>query len=264
MEPIYKETCFISAGEANPEQELSLPDLMAKLIDIATTHANSLGIGNPSMTHLKAGWVLSRVTIDMTSYPPVNTQFCISTWIISFNRHFSERAFCISSPEGKIYGYARSIWMVMSTVDRSNVGLSQFHLPSELILGEDVPIDRQAKHGLILPMDSIETNTKGALISTHPTYTYRFKYCDLDSYRHVNTVRYLTLLLNQFSLEEFDKTFVKRLELSFLHEARFGMVTTLLRHDYSDGKSAFLLQEKTGQPLLYARIIRVDREIEKD
>lgn len=257
MESIYKEISFLSAGEANPEQELSLPVLMAKLIDIATTHANSLEIGNPSMSHLKAGWVLSRVTIDMTSYPHVNDEYCISTWIVSFNRHFSERAFCIASPDNKhIYGYARSIWMVMSTVDHSNVGLSHFNLPEEMISGQDVPIERQAKHGLIVSTDVTDNLPKGTLVSTHPIFEYCFKYCDLDSYRHVNTVRYLTLLLNRFSLEEFDKMFVKRLELSFLHEARYGMVTYLLRHDSSADKSAFLLQEESGQPLLYARIMR--------
>lgn len=256
MQATYKETCFLSAGEANPEQELSLPILMAKMIDIATAHANSLGIGNPSMTHLKAGWVLSRVTIDMNCYPKVNDTYCISTWIESFNRHFSERDFCITSPDGKIFGYARSIWMVMSTVERCNVNLDHFSLPVDAIPGNPVPIDRQAKHGLILPMDYSGELPKGALIATHPVFDYSFKYCDLDSYRHVNTVRYVTMLLNRFSLNDFDSFFVKRLELSFLHEARYGMATQLLRCDYSKEKSAFLLKEKDGKPLFYARLIR--------
>ncbi|MDE6793826.1 MAG: hypothetical protein K2J63_00795 [Muribaculaceae bacterium] len=255
MSPIYTETCFLSAGEANPEQELSLPILMAKLIDIATAHANSLGIGNPSMTNLKAGWVLSRVTIEMQSYPRVNDTYCISTWMVSFNRHFSERDFCISSPGGEIYGYARSIWMVMSTIDHSNVGLSHFTLSDELIKGTPAPIERQAKHGLIISSENTSDTPGGTLLATHPVFDYRFQYCDLDSYRHVNTVRYVTLLLNRYSLDTFDTSFVKRLELSFMHEARYGMDTQLLRHDDESGKSSFLLREKEGQPLFYARMM---------
>lgn len=255
MSPIYTETCFLSAGEANPEQELSLPILMAKLIDIATAHANSLGIGNPSMTNLKAGWVLSRVTVEMQSYPHVNDTYCISTWMVSFNRHFSERDFCISSPDGKIYGYARSIWMVMSTIDHSNVGLSHFTLSNELIKGTPAPIESQAKHGLIVSSENANDIPGGAIPATHPVFDYRFKYCDLDSYRHVNTVRYVTLLLNRYSLDTFDTSFVKRLELSFMHEARYGMDTQLLQHDDESGKSSFLLREKEGQPLFYARLM---------
>lgn len=263
MQTIYKETCFISAGEANPQQQLALPILVAKLIDIATAHANSLGIGNPSMTELKAGWVLSRITLEMEAYPKVNEEYTISTWIVSFNRHFSERDFCISSSDGRIYGYARSIWMVMSTVDHSNVGLGHFAMPDYLISGHEAPIARQAKHGLIVP-SAISNNISGAVIvANRPVYEYKFKYCDLDSYRHVNTVRYVTLLLNRFSLGTYDKNFVKRLELSFMHEARFGMSTELLQFEDTElMRSLFLLQEKDGQPLFFARLMFAPHALE--
>ena len=49
MTPEFKQTFFLSAGETNAEQEISLPLLTSKIIDIATAHANSLGIGNPAM-----------------------------------------------------------------------------------------------------------------------------------------------------------------------------------------------------------------------
>ena len=262
MEPIYSETLFLSAGEANAEQEMSLPILVAKLIDIATAHANSLGIGNPSMLDMHAGWVLSRLTIEMECYPKVNDDYIIATWVESFNRHFSERAFSISSPDGKIYGYARSVWMVMDTIDHTNVGLSHLSLPENLISGIKPPISRQAKHTQIIESDDI-SNCAGKLVATSPHFDYRFKYCDLDSYRHVNTVRYVTLLLNRFSLEAFDSTFVKRLELSFLHEAKYGMETRLLRSDSEDEKgelSCFLLHEANDStPLLFARLLRSKR-----
>lgn len=267
MEKIYKETYFLSAGEANPEQEMSLPELVAKLIDIATLHANHLGIGNPSMKDIHAGWVLSRLTIEMQSYPHVNDKYSISTWIESFNRHFSERAFCIMDENGKVLGYARSVWMVMDTLSHTNVGLAHFSLPAELISGEKPPIPRQAKHIPIINNPSSD-ELKGCLPATHLDYDYRFKYCDLDSYRHVNTVRYVILLLNRFSLEEFDKTFVRRLELSFLHEARYNMETSLSRSDSdndNDVMSCFYLRDKSdNSPLLFARLFRANRDLEQN
>lgn len=262
MEPIYTESHFLSAGEANAEKEMALPILVAKLIDIATAHANSLGIGNPSMNDIHAGWVLSRLTIEMEEYPKVNESYEISTWIESFNRHFSERAFSISSSDGNILGYARSIWMVMDTDTHANVGLSHFNLAQELVVGKNPPIQRQAKHTAIIYGEDGE-NLHGALKATCPPFDYRFMYCDLDSYRHVNTVRYVILLLNRFSLEDFDSFYVKRLELSFLHEAKYDMDTKLLRSDssYGDGElSSFLLQKSVDStPLLFARILRCRR-----
>ncbi len=261
MQPIYSETYFLSAGETNAEQEMSLPLLVTKLIDIATAHANSLDIGNPSMAHMNAGWVLSRLTVEMLAYPKVNDTYKISTWVESFNRHFSERAFKIESPDGKVFGYARSIWMVMDTIAHTNVGLSHLSLSEDMIDGTQPPISRQQRHVPIMEDSSDEDKPKGGLTATEPPFIYKFKYCDLDSYRHVNTVRYVVLLLNRFTLEEHDATFVKRLELSFLHEAKYGMVTSLLRSDEPDTLlSSFQLSNNEDHtPLFFARLLRQTR-----
>lgn len=99
-------------------------------------------------------------------------------------------------------------------------------------------------------------------MATHPPFPYTFKYCDLDSYRHVNTVRYVILLMNRYTLEEHDNTFVKRMELSFLREAKYGMQTILLRADAegNPGHSSYLLENAADrQPLLFARVIRRER-----
>ncbi|MCM1139799.1 MAG: thioesterase [Muribaculum sp.] len=261
MEPIYSETFFLSAGETNAEQEMSLPLLVSKFIDIATAHANSLGIGNPSMAHMNAGWVLSRLTVEMDSYPKVNDTYKISTWMESFNRHFSLRVFKVESADGKVFGYARSVWMVMSTVDHSNVGLGHLSMPDSLVDGTKVPIETQQRHVPIVAPDFEGEMPKGALRATEPPVIYRFKYCDLDSYRHVNTVRYVVLLLNRFSLEEHDAAYVNRLELSFLHEAKYGMETCVMRSDASDGLlSSFQISNNSdGTPLFFARLLRKPR-----
>lgn len=261
MEKIYTESFFLSAGEGNAEQEMSLPLLVSKLIDIATAHANSLGIGNPMMSDFNGGWVLSRLTIEMNGYPKVDTSYLISTWVESTNRHFSTRAFKIHDADGCVYGYARSIWLVMDTVNHTNLGLGRINITDDMIDGTEVPIERQLRHVPIVLCKSDESVSKGALAATAPAFDYMFQYCDLDFYRHVNTVRYVNLLLNRYSLEEHDATFIKRLELSFLHEAKYGMETQLLRCDLgSELHSAFQLSDKTdNRALLFARILRCDR-----
>ena len=46
------QTFFLSANDTNAQAEMSLPVLTSKIIDIATAHAKSLGIGNPAMESL--------------------------------------------------------------------------------------------------------------------------------------------------------------------------------------------------------------------
>ena len=111
--------------------------------------------------------------------------------------------------------------------------------------------------------------------------SHTFLYTDLDYYRHVNTVRYVSLLLNQFTLQDFDETMVHRLELAFLHEATYAQTVTIRRHDTlpTDGPSAdgstpeqsgstpeavssFYLTDTTDAiPILFARIARTVRPL---
>ena len=83
MKTEYSQKFLVSANEANPEGELAVHILVSDIIVVATKAALELGIGNPTMAHLNAGWVLSRLTIEMKSYPKVNTHYKIITWVLT-------------------------------------------------------------------------------------------------------------------------------------------------------------------------------------
>lgn len=255
MEGTFERKFFISANESNPEGELAVNILTGHLIEVATAHANSLGIGNPDMAGMNAGWVLSRLTVEMHRYPKVNTDYTVTTWVEAMNRHFSTRAFEITDEDGTTAGYARSIWMVLNTETHENFGLSHLDLTRVPLPGRQCPIPLQARHREIIEPGDAEP-PKGALVANCPTRTYTFRYNDIDFYRHVNTVRYVTLLLNAFSLEEFDRNFLSRMELSFLHEGSFGETVEIMRHDNETQRhSAFSLVSRTRKtPILFARL----------
>lgn len=242
-ETIITRSFYLSAAECNAQQEMSLPLLTQKLIDVATEHANILGIGNPSMPSPDMGWVLSRLTVEMNRYPHENTDYSITTWVEDWNRHFSRRAFSISDSEGNNIGYARSIWMVLNTSDRSNAGLSGLKFNPEWISDRECPIPMQEKH---LRIESGEDCP-----------AYRFKYCDIDFYRHVNTVRYIDLLLNQFDMQTYDDNIVNRLELSFLHEASYGMEIKIMKQTSETNPllhRLYLEKADATLPILYSRL----------
>ena len=260
VNPIYRKEYFLAAGDANAEGELSLPLLTAHIIDIATEHANLLGIGNPNMTEISAGWVLSRISIEMERYPKVNEKYFVETWITNWNRHFSERCFCVYNENNEVLGYSRTIWMVMSTKTHENVGLSHLSLEEGMVSDKECPIARQAKHQNILRYESVEASEKD-LIATAPDSFYRFKYCDLDFYRHVNTIRYVELLLNQFPLKYFDEMSPCRLELSFMHESKYGMEVIIRKFEKTPVETSFLLKDSSDdRSLFYARLFFSKRD----
>lgn len=191
-------------------------------------------------------WVLSRIAIEMQRYPRVNETYTLSTWVESWNRHFSIRNFQISDAHGNPLGYASSVWMVLNTETRENAGLGHLHLAPDHISGEAVPIAKPGRHP--------------ALNADAPAKRYVFQYGDLDFYRHVNTVRYVTMLLNQFTLAEMDETQVERLELAFMREGRYGEAVDLRRQDEGLQTVFSLADAVDGTPLLSAALTRRPRK----
>ncbi|MDE6329528.1 MAG: MBL fold metallo-hydrolase [Muribaculaceae bacterium] len=270
MKNVYSRRYFLSAGETDAERELSLPTLTAKLIEIATEHANAMGIGNPDMPGCHCGWVLSRLTIEMHSYPKVDSDYTISTWIESCNRHFSERSFAISDGEGNEVGYARSVWMVLDTISHANAGLDGLNISDDMIDGRECPIPRQGKHFTILTPEEAKSATGKFLVADRDVRHHTFRFSDLDAYRHVNTIRYVALLMDCYSLKEHDAMRIGRLELSFLHEGGYGreldILQTTLPSSASTGESAVdaiqLRDAADRSPVIFAKVRREPRNDE--
>ena len=68
----FRQEFFLTAAECNPEKEMPLSLVMTRIIEMATFHANAWGVGYAKMIESNQGWVLSRVTVEMTHYPKVN------------------------------------------------------------------------------------------------------------------------------------------------------------------------------------------------
>lgn len=238
MEKEMSDEYFVSAGEANPQGELSVSVLVNKIIELATAHANSLHIGNPDMREINGGWVLGRLTVDMLRWPPVNSAYRITTWIEGWNRHYSCRCFEVADTEGNVYGYCRTLWMIINLDSHENIGLAHFSLPEGLVSPRECPIPLQKKH---------------QLNDASRTVMRRIEFTDIDYYRHVNTVRWIELLLDCYTLRHFDEMMLSRLEISFMREGHYGDDIGIRIYRRPDSVDEFaLVREDT--PLVHARL----------
>jgi len=148
----------------------------------------------------------------------------------------------------------------MNTRTRENAGLSRLNLAPEMVSARECPIDRQAKHRTIVEAGNMENAPRNSLTATEETGCYRFRYCDIDFYRHVNTVRYIDLLLNRFPLERYDRDFIKRVELNFLHEAKYGTEVRILTSKSEENPELFnMALVSDDKTLLFARLLFAGR-----
>lgn len=216
MEAVLKRELMVKPSESNAQQELPLPLLVAQVIEIATDHANHLGIGFLNLSEREIGWVLSRLSVEMSRWPKTGEKYILSTWIESYNAHFSERNFSVMAESGEVLGYVRTIWTIIDLNTHKGVGTAGTTLPEGAVAGSNCPIPKHSRNRHFTADKTVE---------------YTFKYTDLDFYRHVNTVRYISLLLNQFTLEDFDTHILSRFDIAFAREAKYGETATIKSAD---------------------------------
>lgn len=203
---LFERKFFLTPAECNPQSCMPITLVINRLIEVATLHANELGIGYDELVQHNQTWVLSRVAVQMTRYPRVNETYTVETWVASVNRLFSERDFCFYDENHAVIGWARTVWAVLDTTTRQAGDISRFAWIENVSVPDRCPVP---KAGRLRPL---------AEFVSHP---YRFTYCDLDFNRHVNSSRYIELLLNQWPLEFHDRNRLTRFEIAYIHEAYF-------------------------------------------
>lgn len=109
--------------------------------------------------------------------------------------------------DGEVLGWARTVWGMLDTDTRQAADISYMAWIEALAQPGRCPIEKASR-----------PQSPGEYTTEH----YRFTYCDLDFNRHVNSSRYIELLLNQWPLEFHDANRLTRFEIAYLHEAYSG------------------------------------------
>lgn len=84
------------------------------LLNSAGFHATERGFGIAEMNESNYTWVLSRLAVEMMDMPSEYETFSVDTWIENVYRLFTDRNFTIYGKDGKVYGYARSVWAMIN------------------------------------------------------------------------------------------------------------------------------------------------------
>lgn len=246
MELTFTKTYLLTAGECNAQGHMPMTLLATRIIEVASLHANALNIGYDRLCPLGIGWVLSSLTMVMYRQPGINKSYRLTTWVEEFNRLYSDRCFEVTDADGLVIGHARSTWAAIDMAKRCAADLSSLN-PSQFIsnIGR-CPLPRRQKLPAVSPQDA-------TLVSN-----YTFQYCDIDFNGHVNTVRYIEHILNLWSPQVYASHPLQQMQISFLHECRYGQEVTLraLESTEPDGISSNALVdiENDGVRAVAARL----------
>lgn len=192
------------------------------LLNSAGFHATERGFGIAKMNESNYTWVLSRLAVEMIQMPSEYETFSIDTWIENVYRLFTDRNFAIYGKDGKIYGYARSVWAMINLDTRK-------------------PADLLALHGQDL-VDYIETDKAcpiekpGRIKVTQqmPLRTIEVYYNDIDINGHVNSIKYIEHILDLFPKNWYAEKRVARFEMAYVAESYYGDTLSFFRDEVSE------------------------------
>lgn len=187
---------------------ITIPVVGAQLLHAAAVHAAERGFGYEDMRGRNATWVLSRLAIEMKSYPVLSDEIGLYTWIEGAAGLFTHRCFELVSDKGETFGYARSIWAAIHLETRRPTPLDTETLNAYRV-DRPCPIE---KPGKIAPVEHLVTGEP-----------YRVRYSDLDINGHLNSIRYMEHLLDMFNLELFAQKEIARFEIAYMAEGKYGM-----------------------------------------
>ena len=203
---------------------ITIPMIGNYLMHAASNHASKRGFGFSDMTERHTAWVLSRLAIEISRYPAMSEPVTIYTWVDEVGRLFTNRCFELTDRTGATIAYARSIWAAIDLETRRPVPLDVEAL-SVYVADRPCPIEKPGK------ITAIETDSESV--------PYSVKYSDLDINGHFNSIKYMEHLIDLFELDLFREKEVKRFEISYLSEGKYGM--PLLLHKKETDPDTFTM-----------------------
>ena len=213
MADISKYAYRVEPQEVDFTLRATLAALGAAVLNTAGIDAHGKGFGVDALNAGNRSWVLSRMALEIDERPRQYTDYTVGTWISDYGRVLSTRNFVLVDASGHEFGRAVTQWAMIDLATRSAVDLSWVGREHDgAVVPVPPPTDRPRKIRSVTPTQRAE---------------HRVVYSDIDFNRHVNTMRYIEMMLDMLPVELLTCEAPVRLDIHFLKECRFGQTLAI-------------------------------------
>lgn len=217
---VYKQSVEPFSEDATGH--ISIRNLGTKLISVACQHAATHHFGYDDLQKENLVWVLSRITFHFIERPKVNEEYNIITWVENVYKRFTNRNYQLTNAEGHIIAEISSVWSVINFDSRQSVDLTT-------LCGKGFQSTIVEKP-LTLSFPHLRRRLKDVSPATERTIIFS----DLDINQHVNSMRYIEMILDLFSLDFFKNHDIEYLDIQYSQEAYFGDHITLFAKEMEE------------------------------
>lgn len=217
----------------------TIPALGSAVLNTAGTDAHGKGFGVDALNADNHSWVLSRIAFEFDSRPAQYADYTVATWISDYGRVLSTRNFVLSDAEGHEFGRAVSQWAMIDLASRAAVDLSWVgDAHADAIVDVPPPAAMPRKIRAVEP----------SVVCEH-----KVVYSDIDFNRHVNTMRYIEMMLDMLPIERLTDGAPMRLDIHFMKECRYGQTLTV-GAEFRDNGALFEIVSDEGAVAVRAAI----------
>lgn len=197
--------------------------------DLATRHAEEMGIGAEALKEHHGFWVLSRLKYQLDRPLQPYETIRLTTLPRKLRGASWYRDFLFEDQTG-IIGHAVTIWAIVDIESRSLL------LPKKIGIG-------------FPPQDTGLTEQLRAIIpeEMQPCFTRTVRYSDTDVNRHLNNVKAVDILSDAFGLEQHENRWVSGLQVNYLAENRCGTELTIKQGMTKNGVLCLRLRRGAGK-----------------
>ncbi len=178
--------------------------------NVAGEHAAILGVGREAMLARELIWVLTRIRYEVCGESAPFSRVRVQTWPLQPGRLAFIREYRILSADGEVLVRGSSEWVLLHTVRRRIVPVSDLYPPMEHITERNFP-DGFTRLSRV--------SGDAARFSVMPGFS------DLDVNGHVNNIRYADYVMNAYAPGRDEP--VRHFEIEYHREVLPGTPLTL-------------------------------------
>lgn len=238
MEAQMTREMIVLPSVCDREKQLSIPDVFAQFMDLATLHAEQLGVGPDAMLARGLFWITVKTKVHILRRPRMLETVTLFTRPLVPERVRAIREYRMTSGE-ELLAEGKTEWAVIETATGKLCPMTGI-FPAALKLAAQAQYD--APFARMKP-DFSDAQTVGV---------YQVRATDIDLGGHMNNVAYLRAVLGVLSGEALAALPQQEIEISFRTPCFEGDVLTIRRRETEtgcelaallpDGKSAVLIQ----------------------
>lgn len=181
---MYSFESRVRYSEVDETGALSLVGMVDYLQDCSTFQSEDGGVGPDHLAQTQLGWFIANWEIQIDRMPRFGDRIVVSTWSYNIAKLYGWRNYTITSPDGREYVRADSLWFLFDKARGRAI-----KVPQE----EAAPYLAQREERLDMPPIERKISVEGAG-RLMPAITVNEQHLDMN--RHVNNAQYIQMAVD--------------------------------------------------------------------